>query len=244
MPARLFCPSCGRALTVSDNAPAKLTCPNCLGALHNPMAGQVRPLPVIPVDQEASADASATTRAFFALIALLGIGIVMTLVTSGSGSSGLFVVLIGGSLIGLIVVGLIATTRRARQRATPPPPVDFPPPQPLAPGQPPLLPYSQYRPGPPPPPTNPLAAVGGFFAAIGVCAAGFFALAATVNGYKGSHGLILLGVVTFVLLFTFSTPGLAHRPKWRGYGRGVMIGMCLGLLALGPCAFCYTMTLP
>jgi len=106
------------------------------------------------------------------------------------------------------------------------------------------LPYAQYRRGPPPEPTNPFAAVGGFFAALGVCAAGFFTLGFTVDAYKGMHGLILLGVVTFVLLFAFSTPGLSNRPKWRGYGRGVMIGMCLGLLALAPCAFCYTMTLP
>ena len=41
----------------------------------------------------------------------------------------------------------------------------------------------------------------------------------------------------------FSTPFIAEKPRMRGWGRGVTIGMCLGLLALGPCAFCYTMTL-
>ena len=244
MATRLICPTCGRALTVSDNAPARLTCPNCLARLQNPRAGQARPLPVIPVDQEATADASATTRVFFALIALLGIGIVMSLVSNGS--SGLFVLVIAGSLIGLIVLGLVATARRAKQQRTAPAQFDSTAtmPQPLAPGQPPLLPYGGYRSGTPPPPANPIAAVGGFFAALGVCAAAFFTLGFTLNSYRGMHGLILLGVVTFVLLFVFSTPGLASRPSWRGYGRGVTIGMCLGLLALAPCAFCYTFTLP
>ena len=97
MPARLVCPSCGRALTISDHAPAQLTCPNCLAPLTNPMAGDIRPLPVIPVDREANFDAKATTRIFFALIALLGIGAVMSLTTVG-GASGIFNLLIAGSL--------------------------------------------------------------------------------------------------------------------------------------------------
>jgi hypothetical protein len=244
MPTRLFCPTCGRALTVSDNAPAQLTCPNCLARLHNPTAGQVRPLPVIPVDQEAQFDAARTTGLFYGLVGLLAVGTVLSIVNFG-GASAIFNLVVAGALIGLIVLGLIVQSRRAKQRSTPPAAdLGMGMLHPLAPGQPPLLPYGQYRPGPRPPPTNPLAAAGGFFAAIGVCAVGFFTLAATVDGYEGKHGLILLVVVTLVLLFSFSTPGLSNRPKWRGYGRGVMIGMCLGLLALAPCAFCYTMTLP
>jgi hypothetical protein len=144
----------------------------------------------------------------------------------------------------LIVLGLVVQSRKAKQRSTPPADLGTGMLQPLAPGQPPLLPYGGYHRGPPPPPANPIAAVGGFFAALAVCAVGFFTLGFTVDSYKGKHGLILLGVVTLVLLFVFSTPGLASRPKWRGYGRGVTIGMSLGLLALGPCAFCYTMTMP
>ena len=241
MPIRLICPTCGCALTVSDHAPAQLTCPNCLARVTNPMAGEVQPLPVIPVDQEASADAILTKRIFIALVALLGIGVVISMVTVG-GSAGLFNLVVAAVVIGIIALGLYGPSLRRK----PPPatPAGMESPQPLAPGQPPLLPYGGYRPGPQQPPANLLASMGGFFAALGVCAVGFFTLALTVDSYKGMHGLILLGVATLVLLFVFSTPGLASRPKWSGYGRGVMIGMCLGMLALGPCAFCYTMTLP
>ena len=244
MPAQLICPSCGRALTVSDNAPAKLTCPNCLGKLINPMAGQVRPMKVIPVDEQVARDTASTRYLFVGLVIFVALGAWLTAAAIG-GASAVFHLIILGLILAFLVVAIIGAQRMEQGRPAGDLRVDsaLPPPQALSGGGPPVLPYRNYRGFTPTEPTNTGAVVGGFVAAIGVCAAGFFTLGATVGSAQGYHSLILLAVVTAVLAFMFSTPVLAHRPGWNGYGRGVTIGLTLGLIALGPCAFCYTMTL-
>jgi hypothetical protein len=244
MATRLNCPSCGRWLTVSDNAPLKLTCPNCLGRIVNPTAGQVKPLPVIPVDQQVATDTSSTRWLFIGLVIVVGVGAFLTATTLGAGPS-LMPLLVLGLIITFLVFAIVGAQRiESQPKANRPVDSSMPPPTPLYPGEPPLLPYRNYRGFTPQEPTRAGAVVGGFFSAMAVCAVGFFVLAATVDNSKGHHAIILLLVVSGVIAFMFSTPALSHRPGWNGYGRGVTIGLTLGLIALGPCAFCYTMTFP
>jgi hypothetical protein len=80
-----------------------------------------------------------------------------------------------------------------------------------------------------------------------VCALGFLILGSTVemNNSRRSgvnvHAIILAGVVFMVITFMVMTARLSGR--WRGFGPGAAAGLVLGLLALGPCAACYLMTL-
>ena len=239
MPTRLICPSCGRALTVSDYAPAKLTCPNCLRKLDNPNFGQVRPMPVIPVDDEVAADTRNTRIIFIALVVLLAVGAILSASTVG-GSTAIFHVLILCVIFGLLMTGYFLTRRREQKPLPNPPPL---PEMSYGPGGVPILPYRNYHDFANPPPPRTGAVVGGFFAALGVCALGVVVLMASLGTPTYTHGFFLIGVVTGVLLFVFTTPFIAEKPSMRGWGRGVAIGMCLGMLALGPCAFCYTLTL-
>ena len=89
------------------------------------------------------------------------------------------------------------------------------------------------------------AVAAGFFSSIGVCAVGFFILGSTADtrgrGGGPSHALILSAVVLMVVAFIVATVRLGGR--WRGFGPGATAGLCLGMLALGPCAACYLLTL-
>jgi hypothetical protein len=102
--------------------------------------------------------------------------------------------------------------------------------------------------GPSRPPATAGAVAAGFFSAIGVCAAGFYVLAVTANWNGGSasskhdlHAMILAGVVIAVLGFIGVTVHVGIR--WRGFAAGAIAGLCMGMLALGPCAACYLLTL-
>ena len=91
------------------------------------------------------------------------------------------------------------------------------------------------------------AVLAGFFGAIGVCALGIFVLGGTVSmGGSGReqrnyNALVLAGVVLMVIAFIVFTVRLSAR--WRGFGPGAIAGLILGMMALGPCAACYLMTL-
>ena len=54
----------------------------------------------------------------------------------------------------------------------------------------------------------------------------------------GPWGYGLFGAVAGFIVATVRLSG-----RWRGFGPGAAAGMCLGMLALGPCAACYLLTL-
>jgi hypothetical protein len=249
-------------LSVSEGAAAQLTCPVCLAAVRNPLAGGVTPLAALPVaEREAGRDSQAVAIVLMIAVALLGIGAFFMATWAGT-SNAIFHILIVAVVAGIVVSSKIALKRGWPRAASPtlqeaqelwqrpqgstplppPPPLNPPLPPPL-PGQPGTIDYRYGWAGAKPPPTSVGATIGGFFAAVGVCALGFLILLGTLDKAKYHHGEILLGIVLMVLAFAFVTPNLSRRPGWRGYGMGVTIGLTLGLLALGPCAFCYTLTI-
>ncbi len=124
----LVCPRCGRRLTVSANAPRLITCPNCLGRIENPgpppemepIASQP-PLPVMPLEHEASRDAAAANAGVILIGAVLVLGVLMALFSitpSARGYAGSFL-LVGIVLAMMIAVAtVIAAGRRVGQKYT------------------------------------------------------------------------------------------------------------------------------
>jgi hypothetical protein len=53
--------------------------------------------------------------------------------------------------------------------------------------------------------------------------------------------LVLAGIVAVVALFIVSVRRTTR--AWPGYGPGATAGLVLGLMALGPCAACYLLSL-
>ena len=87
------------------------------------------------------------------------------------------------------------------------------------------------------------AATSGFFAAIGICAAGFFILAETIQSTSGVGLAYLATIGASIVVFCIMAARLNKRSGMYGFGQGAALGMVLGMLALGPCAFCYLITL-
>ena len=94
------CPRCGRWLTVSESAPRVLSCPICLARIENPQgwAGgstppplPLRPLRVIPIEQQVHQDASVASYLLFAVAAVLGGAAWLTLMLPGTRSFGLII---------------------------------------------------------------------------------------------------------------------------------------------------------
>jgi len=249
MPITLYCPSCGTALNIRDDAPMHLTCPACVAPLVNPMVSAPLPvLPIAPVDREAGRDARTVRHVMILVALLLAAAAVLTAMTVGAGNA-IFHVLIMLLVLAFVGVGIheggerhamtlrteaeAAEAMRAAQEADAPHgdgghTLDYR--RPRA--------YQRGR-----EPMGVGAVTGGLFASLGVCATGFFVLLGTLDLPREQHANILLGVVLMVLMFIFAAPYFASRRGWRGFGLGATIGMVLGLLALGPCAFCYTMTI-
>ena len=232
MPVTLICPSCCTQLTVSDHAPATLTCPNCLWRVNNPHAGATPPpLPVIPVEQQVHFDTRGATIAaiIFALLLLFAVG--RLFFGGGPAISIVFAALFA------VVIGALAVILFRQPAPAPAPPVHV------------AIDDTEsrvlsYRSPAHEQHTSAGAFVGGFFAALGLCGLGVLILGSTVEGVPdNAHGPILISVIAGVIAYIFICIPLAARPGWRGFGRGTLIGMILGMLALGPCAFCYTMTI-
>jgi hypothetical protein len=247
---KLICPRCRRLLTVSDAAPAVVTCPGCLARIERASAEAPpqRVLPVIPVDAQADRDGRIAIAVLWTIGALVCAGVVMMAVRSGVGG-GLPCVVLGFGGVALLVLFLRSKRSEMllsgeRTVAAPPLPTAQP-----VPGRPGVLEYNA------PPRLSPAKAqamsmaafAGGFFAAIIVCGLGFFVLAITAdNGPGGSHSVgapiraLYLGVVVAAVVATAVFAGMLNaRPGWRGFGPGSAVGLGLGMLALGPCAFCY-----
>jgi hypothetical protein len=45
------------------------------------------------------------------------------------------------------------------------------------------------------------------------------------------------------MVVSFIVASVRFSGRWRGFGPGATVGLVLGLMALGPCAACYLMTL-
>lgn len=239
-------------MTLSDAAPAQITCTTCLAKLINPGAmtgGAARA--VLPVEVETSRDTWTAKLGIAGLVALLVFGSLIGIVRRGS-------VAMAEPALQAVVLGVVGVliwsgTRMVRARTLmneAPDALDtsepasasvnrqvLPPLPPMAGG---VLDYQdrehfrkqRFSVG---------AFIGGFFAALGVCAAGILSLAFTYDPVpKPLHPLIVGGLLVGVGAFVFFSATIGkRRAGWRGFGRGSTIGLVLGMLALGPCALCY-----
>ena len=248
---RIICPRCGQSLTVSAQAPPRVSCPRCLAALVNPASpasGVPRPVPVLPLDRQIERDTRLGGWLFAGTLALMSVAAFFTFVM-GNGRDGWFVLLLIGGLATVVYFVGTARADAAPAPAREPPPMpdtspgSTPPPMPGDAG---VLEYGGpqrvYRPA-----ATAGAVAAGFFSAVGVCAAGFLILGYTsdLSGSRRAgpnyHALILAGVVVAVIGFIVVAVRISGR--WRGFGPGSIAGLCLGLMALGPCAACYLLTL-
>jgi hypothetical protein len=229
-------------LTVSDAAPMQLTCPRCLAKIQRPTsvpAAQRVPVPAIPLDEEAKRD----SRLAFGILLLIGIFVCVGVwvAMGATNAPAADSVAFAAVLVILVVVIILAAVALG-----PPKPAKTPPPLPPARAwedSDKILQYSSIRRSDSPHWSGG-AFAGGFFAALGVCAGGFFLLGATIDSRNSVSGMIFLVIVVIAVIATI-TMGvfIGRRRSMLGFTQGVAVGMCLGLLALGPCAFCYLMTL-
>ena len=243
--ARITCPRCALALSVSERAPRLISCPRCLSPLVNPASTAadpgttaVVPVPVLPLDEQVGRDMRVGKWLLVALTALLGVALLLTL-GSGDGRGALFVLLLLGGLGAFTF--LFAGVRGSPPRADAGGPA-LPPPLPTADGRP-MLEYGGARPLRPP--ASAAAVAAGFFSAVAVCAFGFIVLGATANfgGRSGpNYNALILAVVVAAVVF-YIVLLVRNAGRWPGFGPGATAGLVLGLMALGPCAACYLLTL-
>jgi hypothetical protein len=242
-----MCPSCGHALVVAVDAPPRVSCPRCLAEVANPAwSPDVVPVPVLPLDTQVARDTNSVAVITAVLLAALGAAAFVTNWVGDARGFQFVLVLAVGVTVCAFILGAF---RRA--------------PRPLAETRPELAASGQSVAAPPrhggpmvlgygmPQSRRAGASTGavlaGFFGAIGVCALGIFVLGGTVSmGGSGReqrnyNALVLAGVVLMVIAFIVFTVRLSAR--WRGFGPGAIAGLILGMMALGPCAACYLMTL-
>jgi ribosomal protein S27E len=258
----LICPHCGSRLTVSPAAPKVVTCPRCLYRLINPQGGQPQtvtaaslpapplPMKVLPLETQAHRDSGITVSMMIVLVVLLAVGAFISAATAGIESAmfNFILVLLLMGFTATVIVSSVRKQKRDREIAE----AVTKMPQPSREQREMLMYQAPYQYSPTPTePTSAAAAAGGFFASIALCAAGFFLLAATSGlsrpsstaGMPATRGFFLLIVVAAVITYMIGIPAMARRPGWKGFGTGATIGLTLGMLALGPCAFCYLITL-
>ena len=247
--ARITCLQCGNELTVTEIAPPRVSCPRCLAALDNPasLMSPTRPVPVIPLDQQVERDTHWSSYLICGLLILFGLAAIISFSQAGL-RQGVFVLVVIGGIVACFYPFVAARLDTAEPERAPPGESLAPPPFP-GPGGATVLGYGTPRRAPRPAAT-PGAVAAGFFGAVGVCAAGFFTLAATADfnpgGFQRAPGrnynsLILAAVVILVIVFIVLAVRVSGR--WRGFGPGAAAGLCLGMLALGPCAACYLLTI-
>jgi hypothetical protein len=89
-----------------------------------------------------------------------------------------------------------------------------------------------------------LAFLGGFLMAIAIGIICFYSLVATGDRSSvGTRRLVFAGMVVVIVGLIVAAVNLRRSPGWKGFGRGVAIGLALAMMALGPCAACYVLTL-
>jgi len=234
----LICPHCQEKLWVAQMQIPLLTCPRCLGLIINPNAAarasippplpqqRIEPRMVIPIEEEVGYDLHGTVGGMLVLALVLIIGGVGAIVISHQPL--LSVVLVGAGL--MTAGGVMFANRRARAQSDSLPP-------PMRSGG--VLEYQQSR-----TPVSVLAFIGGFIIAIVIGAICFYALVATGDRTKvETRRLVFAGMVIVITGLIIAAINLRRVPGWTGFGRGVAIGLALAMMALGPCAACYVLTL-
>ena len=83
----------------------------------------------------------------------------------------------------------------------------------------------------------------GLVAALTVCAGGFLLMGYTFDASRPIRVLILLSALGCAAGLFLVRPVLQNRFGFAGFGRGVVVGLILGGIALVPCAGCYTLML-
>jgi hypothetical protein len=229
---------------VAETAPKILTCPRCLARIERPgpvVSQSPPPLRALALDEEAEGD----SKLAIPLIVLMIFFVVVGLGVSASPMPPqlkmvaiLFLLLFAAITWAFATAGPKATHVPAEMAVVPPP---------LESAESiPTLQYSSLRRQVQPDEARTHTGwfVMGFFAALGVCACGFALLAATIdNRRNGLGGLYLLVVFAGVAAVIVCAGIINRNPRRRGILPGVILGTILGMIALGPCAFCYLMTL-
>jgi hypothetical protein len=243
MAVRVQCSACGTTLTVAETAPKVLTCPRCLARIERPGAviSQYPPLRALPLDEESEGDSKLAVPIIVLLVFFVVVGLAVSAIPFPPGLKMialLFLLLFAGITWAFATTGPKATHVRA-ETAVVPPPLETA--ESVA-----TLDYSSLRRRVQPDSARTHTGwfVMGFFGALGVCAGGFAVLAATVdNRRNGLGGFYLLAVFAGVAAVIVSAGIINRNPRRRGILPGVILGTILGMVALGPCAFCYLMTL-
>jgi hypothetical protein len=229
---------------VADNAPKFVTCPRCLAIIESPMSTGhgPPPLPGIPLDQEAGHDARIARGIIAVLAVLVLIGVyVQFMATSSSGQEAIaYIAVIVVAIVMLILAGLIGKPAKPEEFESPRAGLTSDQTH-IAPIE---LQYRSKRSDQQQKRIRGGAFAGGFFASLAVCAGGFFLLGATMDmSSNGSHAIFLLIVATAVIGTIVMGVMIGRKPAMIGFGQGMMVGLVLGMLALGPCAFCYLLTI-
>ena len=124
-------------------------------------------------------------------------------------------------------------------------PQQHPAPPPVEPRETPVLPYRAPRLDTPT--QRPGSSVGpfiiGFVASLGVCVGGFMLLGLTFEVSQPLRWVSFSVVCGAVVGLFFLRYPLQQRFGFSGFGRGVTVGVILGMMALGPCAGCYFLRL-
>jgi hypothetical protein len=80
----------------------------------------------------------------------------------------------------------------------------------------------------------------GFFGAVGVPPLSFLAMAwLRDNTSFVEKWMILAGVAIAIIVLIAGALWLRQVPNFRGVGRGVAVGLLVGMMVMGPLAFCY-----
>ncbi|HWB55116.1 MAG TPA: hypothetical protein VG722_13020 [Tepidisphaeraceae bacterium] len=219
------CGKCGGTFTISPMAPESILCPHCRVELSNPY--MQTPQPVIPIEESTWTEMAMGTAG----IMLLGIIAIIGLLSLSTTP-----IIFMGLVVIAVVIG-IAWPWKMGTPVTDSGPVD---PTPTAVEQY-VLPYQSPRKQIP---TRPRAGpfILGFFIAIAVAAGAFVAMALTADSRSDTHFLVITGIVAAYIGIIMGSMALGQRTSWAGVGRGVAVGVALGLIAIVPCAGCYMLT--
>jgi len=246
----LICPKCHERLWVGQMQIPLLTCPGCLGLIVNPNAASgvhiqqtpraragLEPRQVIPLEEEVGFDLRGTVAGLVVLGLVLSAGGLAAFLLLKQPRLG--VVLVGAAM--MVGGGVMIANRRANAQpeiSAAGPARDGSVLEYQRSGA--KLPFIQQ----PRPQVSVLAFLGGFIMAIVIGIICFYAM--VVTGERTSvttRRLVFAGMAAVIVGLIFAALQLRKTPGWTGFGRGVAIGLALAMMALGPCAACYVLTL-
>jgi hypothetical protein len=239
----LTCPRCQTRMTAVRTASPRLVCPRCLSVVENPASHEPPPpVPVLPLGTQCHRDSRNAGYIVLFLALAIPLGIALAIAKSNQFDGSLIFVFVIVLTVGWSLVALVKGSRKdqmaARLTAVPLLPTDisastvrvlnYARPRPVRTSS-----YSQK--------TNIGAAIGGFFLGLGVCIAGTALLVATMGRERTLlYPLLVLGAVLGVAM---AGGTLVSKPGFKGFQPAVVIGLVIGMLALGPIGLCYFVVL-